>query len=97
MREGQHDAEPWVQEGCRILNGSGSPIATASTLDNARRIVAAVNAVEGIPAPALEGGVVREFLAMARAPGSDLRNAEARLREAAHEALGPGPAGPRTP
>lgn len=67
MREGQHDAEPWIQEGCRVLN--------------ARRIVAAVNAVEGIPAPALEGGVVvKELLAMARAPGSDLRNAESRLR-----------------
>jgi hypothetical protein len=41
-----------------------------------------VNAVEGIPTAALEGGTVTELLAMARAPGSDLRNAERRLRAA---------------
>ena len=80
MREEYYEAEPWVQEGCAVLNKSRVPIATAFLLGNARRIVAAVNAVEGIPTAALEGGVVRELLVMARAPGSDLRNAQSRLR-----------------
>lgn len=48
------------QEGVRVLAGRRIVMAEAATLDDARRIVAALSAVEGVPTAALEGGALDE-------------------------------------
>lgn len=58
----QHQPEPWKYEGRSILNASGWVLAKSIFEADARRIVAAVNDVLGIPTPALEGGFIREIL-----------------------------------
>ena len=49
-----HQSEPWIQNGRYILDASGWTLASTRYPDDARRIVAAVNAVKGIPTDALE-------------------------------------------
>lgn len=58
----QHQPEPWDFEGRAILNASGWTLAKAIFEADARRIVAAVNDVLGIPTAALESGFIREIL-----------------------------------
>ena len=58
----QHQPEPWASEGRAILNASGWTLAKAIFEADARRIVAAVNDVLGIPTAALEAGFIREIL-----------------------------------
>ncbi len=53
-----HQPEPWVQNGRYILDASGWTLASARFPADARRIVAAINAVQGIPTDALESWVV---------------------------------------
>lgn len=90
----RHQAEPWSQQGVTVVGSDGVLVATAATLDDARRIVAAVNAVLGIPTAALEGGVVAELLAGARTPESDLKRAERELESArVHRLRGSGTTG----
>ncbi|HYN19594.1 MAG TPA: hypothetical protein VE078_01440, partial [Thermoanaerobaculia bacterium] len=50
--------EPWLYEGRNILDSSGTPLATTADPEDARRIVAAVNAVQGMPTQALESWTV---------------------------------------
>jgi len=50
--------EPWNWEGRNILDSTGDPIATTADPEDARRIVAAVNAVQGMPTEALESWTV---------------------------------------
>jgi len=50
--------EPWSYEGRNILDSAGAPLATAADPEDARRIVAAVNAVQGMPTDALESWTV---------------------------------------
>jgi hypothetical protein len=65
-----HTPETWhVHNHVHIHGPAGQPIATiqgnfgdAAKIANARRIVAAVNACQGIATESLEQGVVREFL-----------------------------------
>jgi hypothetical protein len=47
--------EPWISRGCDIHDSSGRLLASTIEPADARRIVAAVNAVAGIPTDALEG------------------------------------------
>jgi hypothetical protein len=58
----QHQPEPWASEGRAILNASGWTLAKTIFEADARRIVAAVNDVLGIPTAALESGFIREIL-----------------------------------
>jgi hypothetical protein len=58
----QHQPEPWTSEGRAILNASGWTLAKTIFESDARRIVAAVNDVLGIPTAALEAGFIREIL-----------------------------------
>jgi hypothetical protein len=58
----QHQPEPWASEGRAILNASGWTLAKTIFESDARRIVAAVNDVLGIPTAALEAGFIREIL-----------------------------------
>jgi hypothetical protein len=58
----QHQPEPWSYEGRAILNAAGWTLAKTIFESDARRIVAAVNDVLGIPTPALEAGFIREIL-----------------------------------
>src|SRR6185369_5579827 len=53
-----HQPEPWMQDGRYILDASGWTLASARFPADARRIIAAVNAVRGIPTDALESWVV---------------------------------------
>ncbi len=58
----QHQPEPWTSEGRAILNAGGWTLAKTIFEADARRIVAAVNDVLGIPTAALEAGFIREIL-----------------------------------
>jgi len=58
----QHQPEPWKNEGRSILNASGWTLGKTIFENDARRIVAAVNDVLGIPTAALEAGFIREIL-----------------------------------
>lgn len=53
-----HQPEPWTQDGRYILDASGWTLASSRFPADARRIIAAVNAVRGIPTDALESWVV---------------------------------------
>jgi hypothetical protein len=53
-----HQPEPWTQDGRYILDASGWTLASARFPADARRIVAAINAVQGIPTDALESWFV---------------------------------------
>jgi hypothetical protein len=58
----QHQPEPWKHDGRAIVNASGWVLAKTIFESDARRIVAAVNDVLGIPTAALEAGFIREIL-----------------------------------
>jgi hypothetical protein len=70
-----HQPEPWMQDGRYVLDASGWTLASARFPADARRIVAAINAVQGIPTDALESWSVNvigepiERAAAAGAPG----------------------------
>jgi len=53
-----HRREPWKQDGRDVLDASGWTLASTHSSDDARRIVAAINAVQGIPTDALESWFV---------------------------------------
>jgi hypothetical protein len=53
-----HQPEPWSQDGRYILDASGWTLASTRFPADARRIVAAINAVQGIPTDALESWVI---------------------------------------
>jgi hypothetical protein len=53
-----HQPEPWTQEGRYILDAGGWTLASTRFPADARRIVAAINAVQGIPTDALESWFV---------------------------------------
>ncbi len=46
--------KPWYAVGQAVYDGSGEAVAAAATVDEARRIAAALNAVIGMPTEALE-------------------------------------------
>ena len=54
----EHQPEPWMQDGRYVLDASGWTLASARFPGDARRIIAAINAVHGIPTDALESWVV---------------------------------------
>ncbi len=58
----QHQPEPWTYDGRAIVNSAGWTLAKTIFEADARRIVAAVNDVLGIPTAALEAGFIREIL-----------------------------------
>ncbi len=58
----QHQPEPWKHDGRAIVNAAGWTLAKTIFEADARRIVAAVNDVLGIPTAALEAGFIREIL-----------------------------------
>jgi len=57
-----HQPEPWTYEGHFILSASRWRLAKTILEADARRIVAAVNDVQGIPTVALEAGFIRDLL-----------------------------------
>ena len=64
----EHQPEPWSQDGRYILDASGWTLASVRFPADARRIVAAINAVQGIPTDALESWVVNVVGEASRAP-----------------------------
>ena len=48
----------WVHSGKMVVDETGNPVAAARTVEEARRIAAAINAVYGIPIEALEAWTV---------------------------------------
>lgn len=66
-----HQPEPWVQNGRYILDASGWTLASARFPADARRIVAAINAVQGIPTDALESWVINVIGESAPAGGAE--------------------------
>jgi hypothetical protein len=53
---------PWFHDGSRILNSSFRALGTIAFPADARRIVACVNACEGLPTALVEGGIIRRLL-----------------------------------
>ncbi len=68
---GEHAPEPWIQEDRYIRDAKREIVVRAKSPADARRIVAAVNAVQGIPTDALEGWVVQVVSGSAVGPESD--------------------------
>ena len=88
----EHQPEPWMQDGRYILDASGWTLASARFPADARRIIAAVNAVHGIPTDALESWVVNVVGEPVGRAGADRRGSgvmseppnERRLSERRH-------------
>ena len=55
-----HSPEPWRQEGRYIRDAHGGIVVRGRSAADARRIVAAINGVRGIPTEALEGWKVED-------------------------------------
>jgi hypothetical protein len=55
-----HSPEPWRQEGRYIRDARGSIVVRGKTPEDARRIVAAINATRDIPTDALERWLVQD-------------------------------------
>jgi len=55
---GGHPVSRWTQERRIIRDADGMIVASARSVDDARKIVAAVNAVHGIPIDALEAWTI---------------------------------------
>ncbi len=66
----EHQTEPWMQDGRNILDSRGWTLASAQFPDDARRIVAAINAVQGIPTDALESWSVNVIGAPIESPAA---------------------------
>jgi hypothetical protein len=66
-----HQPEPWMQHGRYILDASGWTLASTRFPADARRIVAAINAVRGIPTDALESWFVNVVGEPAAAPAAE--------------------------
>ena len=71
----EHQPEPWTQDGRYILDASGWTLASARFPGDARRIIAAVNSVQGIPTDALESWVVNVVGEAVGQAGGDRRGA----------------------
>ena len=71
----EHQPEPWTQDGRYILDASGWTLASARFPGDARRIIAAVNSVQGIPTDALESWVVNVIGEPVGRAGVDRRGA----------------------
>lgn len=56
-----HSPGPWAASGCEVTSADGKPIGKCHEPPNARRIVAAVNACEGIAIRDLEGGILADL------------------------------------
>jgi hypothetical protein len=56
----EHAPEPWRQEGRYIRDADGAIVVRGRSLADARRIVAAINGVRGIPTDALESWRVED-------------------------------------
>lgn len=75
-----HQPEPWTQDGRYILDASGWTLASTRFPADARRIVAAINAVQGIPTDALESwsiNVIGEPAGVAAAAGDHSESSRA--------------------
>jgi hypothetical protein len=79
-----HQPEPWMQDGRYILDASGWTLGSARFPADARRIVAAINAVQGIPTDALESWIVNVI-------GEPIERADAAGRAGKGDASGPLP------
>ena len=55
-----HSREPWTQHGNYIRDAAGEIVVRAKSEADARRIVAAINGVRGIPTEALETWMVKD-------------------------------------
>jgi hypothetical protein len=70
----EHQPEPWTNNGRDILDASGWTLASARFPADARRIVAAINAVQGIPTDALESWVINVVGVAPEAPAPAMEN-----------------------
>jgi hypothetical protein len=68
----EHGSEPWIQEGRYIRDAERHILVRAKSPADARRIVAAINAVQGIPTEALESWNVSVLSDPGLDPGFDL-------------------------
>jgi hypothetical protein len=55
-----HSPEPWKQDGRYIRDAAGAIVVRGRSYADARRIVAAMNAIRNIPTEALEGWMVED-------------------------------------
>ena len=56
----EHAPEPWLQDGRYIRDARGAIVVRGRSAADARRIVAAINGVRGIPTEALEGWKIED-------------------------------------
>lgn len=68
----EHGREPWMQDGRYIRDADRNILVRAKTPADARRIVAAINAVQGIPTEALESWNVQVLSDPGLDPGFDV-------------------------
>ena len=68
----EHGQEPWMQDGRYIRDSDRTILVRAKTPTDARRIVAAINAVQGIPTEALESWNVQVLSDPGLDPGFDV-------------------------
>jgi len=73
----EHACEPWIQAGKYIRDANLEILVRARSEADARRIVAAVNAVRGIPTDALEQWTVQVVSEPAAEPVFEFEVAEA--------------------
>lgn len=73
----EHACEPWIQAGKYIRDANLEILVRARSEADARRIVAAVNAVRGIPTDALEQWTVQVVSEPAAEPVFEFEFAEA--------------------
>ena len=64
----RHSPEPWKQNDRYIRDSNGAIVVRARTADDARRIVAAINATRDIPTDALEHWLVQDVSEPATRP-----------------------------
>jgi hypothetical protein len=68
----EHGREPWIQDGRYIRDSERHILVRAKSEVDARRIVAAINAVQGIPTEALESWNVSVLSDPGLDPGFDV-------------------------
>jgi hypothetical protein len=72
MESAEHGCEPWIQDGRYIRDAERNILVRAKSPADARRIVAAINAVQGIPTEALESWNVQVLTDPDLDPGFDV-------------------------
>ena len=90
----EHAAEPWQQDGRYIRDAFGAIVVRGRSVADARRIVAAINGVRGIPTEALERLEARGRFQSSDAPGLRSRSFPRKKKSRPTRSLPPSAARP---